>query len=172
MAQLIKTKSELKKILENKMERAINIICEKIEKVLKQNILDYTYNYDPQPNTWYQPTYEFYESFYTQKAKKKLDGMIKGWIIHDYTIMSAPKYSSSKSSQLPYQHGNFNEGIDRRKQLAAILNVSGENSDYDFRGKQRQPFFDLTIQWIEENWFYLLNNAFNQVGLKTFHIKR
>lgn len=172
MTQLIKTKSALKKILENKMERAINIICEKIEKVLKQNILDYTYNYDPQPNTWYQPTYEFYNSFYMENAKKELDGIIRGWVVHDYMVMSAPKYSSSKSSQEPYQHGNFNEGIDRRKQLASILNVAGENGGYDFRGKQRQPFFDLTIQWIEDNWFYLVDNAFSQVGLKSIHLKR
>lgn len=172
MTQLIKTKSELKRVLGNKMELAINIICKNIEKVLKQNILDYTYNYDPEPNSWYRPTYEFYDSFYMEKAKKELNGIIRGWVIHDYMVMSAPKYSSLKSSQEPYQHGNFNEGIDRRKQLAAILNVSGENMDYDFKGKQRQPFFDLTIQWIEDNWFYLINNAFSQVGLKSIHLKR
>lgn len=172
MAQLIKTKTELNQILTKKLMDAINIVCNKIENKLKKNIIDYTYNYDNQPNTWYKPTYEFYNSFYMAKAKKNMRGAITAWIVHDYTRMSAPKYSSSPNSQLPYQHGNYNEGIDRRKQLAAILNVDGENGSYDFRGKQREPFFDLTIQWIEDNWFDLINNAFKQVGLKTVHLKR
>ena len=172
MAQLIKTKSELKRFLENKMEGAINIICNRIEQVLKDNIIKYTYNYDPYPNSWYQPTYEFYDSFYMQKAKKELNGLIRGWVIHDYRIMSAPRYNGIEGSQIPYQHGDFFNGIDRRKELANILNVSGENGSYDFRGKQRQPFFDLTIQWIEENWFYLIDDAFSQVGLKSIHLKR
>ena len=172
MPQLIKTKAELNQVLTQKLTNAINIICSKIESKLKKNIMDYTYNYDLEPNTWYQPTYEFLNSFYMTKAKEGLNGAITAWVIHDYTRMSAPRYSSNPNSQLPYQHGNYSDGIDRRKQLAAILNVSGENSDFDFRGKQRQPFFDLTIQWIEDNWFDLINNAFKQVGLRTVHLKR
>lgn len=166
MPQLIRTKAQLQSILENKLRQVINIVGEKIETQLKKNIMEHTYN--TEPNKWYQPTYEFLNSFYWQQAKKELGNFIQGYIIYNYTNMSLPRPSDEKGSQLPWQHGNiYAKRLDVRKEMAAILNIDGPNRGLPiFFGKKREPFFDITLDWITNNFDDMIINAFAQVGLK------
>lgn len=165
MAQLIKTKKELEKVLSNKLEQVVNIIGKQIEEQLKKNIIEHVYNVEP--NKWYNPTYEFYNSFNWQNARKEIDGIVRGQILYDYLKMSLPVPDNIKGSQLPYQHGNiWTKNKDIRSKLAEFLNIDGHNRGLPmFQGKQREPFFDITLEWIDENFDTMVKNAFLKVGL-------
>ena len=68
-----------------------------------------------------------------------------------------------------YTHGNFYSGEDRRLILAELLNVNGIDSGNDWGGKERKPFFDITIEWIYNNWDTLAKTALRQVGLNVIN---
>ena len=150
--------SQLNSFLNRKLVKVVDYLTERIQNQLRHNIDKYTYTFDYFPNKKYDPSFEFLDSFYRTKARNIAD-TITGWVIHDSMRMSPP------SSRNPYLHGNFNKGIDRRNQLASLLNVSGKDTDNDFGGKERQPFFDITLQWIEDNFDSLVKEAFTRVGL-------
>lgn len=162
----IKSPREFEKIFNDILENVINDLTKKIEKKLHENIQQYTYDYDPEPNQWYRRTGEFLESFYRTLAQKTARNII-GTVIHDPMKMSAPIGTGIDSdiSQESYQHGNFFKGYDRRKILADLLDVDGINSGADFRGKERKPFFTLTIKWLDDNWFYLIDSSFKKFGI-------
>lgn len=165
MAQLIKTKTELNQILTKKLMDAINIVGKQIEEQLKKNIIEHVYNVEP--NKWYNPTHEFYDSFNWEKARKEINGIVRGQILYNYFKMSLPIPDDTKGSQLPYQHGNiWAKNKDIRNKLAAFLNIDGHNRGLPmFQGKQREPFFDITLEWIDKNFDSMVKNAFLKVGL-------
>lgn len=152
---------QLRKYINNKAKKALDIISAKIEKQLRLNIERYTYG--DTENAWYERTGEFLESFYAEKSQE-IAGEIIGWVIHDPMVMSAP-INRGDEAQETFRHGNALKGIDRREKLAEILNVSGVNGSFDWKGKERQPFFDITIQWLEQSFDKLVIDAFRQVGL-------
>lgn len=168
--------SQLNSFLNKQLIKVIDYLTDKIEGQLRHNIDVYTYQFDYFPNKAYLsdesvplfeedvyssafPSFEFRDSFYKTKAKQVANN-ITGWVIHDAMSMSPP------SARHPYLHGNFEIGEDRRRQLASLLNVSGKDKGNDFGGKKRQPFFDITIKWIEDNFQSLVKEAFSKVGLQ------
>lgn len=158
--------SQLNSFLNKKLVNVIDYLTERIQNQLRHNIDEYTYQFDYFPNReyldensgWAMPSFEFRDSFYRTKAKNIAE-KITGWVIHDAMSMSPP------SDRHPYLHGNFDKGIDRRRELASLLNVSGLDTENDFGGKERRPFFDITIKWLENNFDSLVRQAFAKVGL-------
>ena len=177
--------SQLNSFLNKQLIKVIDYLTDKIEWQLRHNIDIYTYQFDYFPNEMYLaaetevqvfddstmtftygggngsslPSFEFRDSFYKTKAEQVANN-ITGWVVHDAMSMSPP------SARYPYLHGNFKIGEDRRRQLASLLNVSGKDKGNDFGGKKRQPFFDITIKWIEDNFKSLVKEAFSKVGLQ------
>lgn len=159
--------SQLNSFLNKQLVKVVDYLTERIEGQLRHNIDEYTYQFDYFPNKeyldenhgWAMPSFEFRDSFFHEKAKSVANAIV-GWVRHDEMSMSPP------SARYPYLHGNFNKGLDRRNQLAALLNVSGKDSKNDFGGKERRPFFDITLQWIEDNFDSLVKQAFAKVGLQ------
>lgn len=168
--------SQLNSFLNKQLIKVVDYLTDKIEGQLRHNIDVYTYQFDYFPNREYlndnsaplfegdsyviaYPSFEFRDSFYKIKAKQVADS-ITGWVVHDAMSMSPP------SARHPFQHGNFELREDRRRQLAELLNVTGKDKGNDFGGKERRPFFDITIKWIENNFQQLVKEAFSKVGLQ------
>ena len=151
------------------------ILSEIIYEQLKININLYTYGYpvalpnvSGKINQFYEnvgeeglgePSFEFRDEAWVKTKAEQVSKTIVGSIYFDGNKMSPPTWIR------PYTHGNFYDGKDRRTQLAKLLNVNGVDSGNDWKGKERKPFFDITIQWIETNWKSLAKNALKQVGL-------
>lgn len=159
-----KTPQQYKLAVEKILQNVINEIADEILEKLKQNIITYTYEYDYFPNKIYangsgEPTYEFLDSWFVDKASI-IANQIVGEIFHNPMSMSAP------SASQPYVHGNYRQGTDRRTRLADILNVSGVDSENDFGGKLRQPYFDKTIEWLNKNWNTLGKKHLAKYGIK------
>jgi hypothetical protein len=158
------TPQQYKLAIERILQNVINEIADEILEKLKKNIITYTYEYDYFPNVSYadgngKPTYEFLDSWFIDKAKT-IANQIVGEIFHDPMSMSEP------SASQPYVHGNYRQGIDRRTFLADILNVSGVDSENDFGGKSRQPYFDITINWLNQNWDGMARRHLAKYGIK------
>lgn len=171
------TEDAFKNFFESQLKRVIDIVSDKIHEQLRLNISLYTYGYTPgiaSPsvkvpiNEMYQvvngnetgePSYEFRDEAWIKQQAKALSGKIIGSIFYDYSKLSAP------TSSRPFTHGNFYQGKDRRVNLADLLNVSGYDLGNDFGGKEREPYFDITLKWIKDNFSQLVNNAFRKVGI-------
>jgi hypothetical protein len=148
---MINNQKEFDILLQKALEKVIIELCDKTLKCLRQHIMDDVYNADSEPNTWYVPTFEFLDSF-------KFEGMKSGSkevsnnLIYDWASMSLGDWI----------HGNQDGSIDRRESLASILNVSGKNGDYDFRGKERNMFWDNALKEINQNFNKWTKDACNK----------
>ena len=161
--------------INQRLKMAVDIIADKIYEQLKINISLYTYGYpEASPNTtgpinqFYEnvgdeglqePSYEFRDEAWVKTKAREVSRQIVGSIYFDGNKMSPPTWFR------PYTHGNFYSGEDRRMKLAELLNVTGVDSENDWGGKERKPFFDITIEWIETNWQNIAKKALKQVGL-------
>lgn len=120
------------------LKKIVEEICEKVLSCLRKHIKDDVYDFDPIPNTWYQPTFEFLDAFKFEGIQSK-SGEVSNNLFYDWASMSVGNWI----------HGNESGSIDRRESLASILNVSGTNGEYDFRGKERNKFWDNAINEID-----------------------
>jgi hypothetical protein len=167
--QKINSTSQFKLIYTKLLNNIVDGISKEILEKLKDNINQYTYTYEhgdfynfkysgkklsnykifTQERTQL-PTFEFREAFEINKLKTII-GKVVSQIFYNYQSMSVvPKYG------IHYD----NEFGDSRKKLAEWLNIDGE-----FGGKERKPYFDLTLQWIDNNLFNLIDKHFKQNGI-------
>ena len=168
----IRTDEDLENVFKEAIEDVITNVSDRAQKLLIQHINKDTYgisktaefsmgkinqNYLDGTGT---PSYEFRDQAWDIKFQDELRGFLFS-IFYNGDNLSAPSSSS------PYLHGNFNEGKDRRANLAEILNVSGVASDGDFNTtKIRSPFWDNFIEELRQKIGGWLYTEFNNMGIK------
>lgn len=135
---MINNQKQFDDALQIVLKKIVNEICMKTLECLQKHIEDDVYNFDDSPNTWYQPTYEFLNAFKFEGIIAK-GNEVSNNLFYDWASMSVGNWI----------HGNESGSIDRRENLASILNVSGINGQYDFRGKERNKFWDNAINEID-----------------------
>lgn len=138
---MITNQKQLDLELKNAAEKIILELCEKILECVQTHIKNDVYNYDPNKNTWYTPTFEFLDAFKFEGITSQ-NGEVSNNLFYDWVSMSVENWI----------HGNQTGSIDRRKDLAEILNVLGKNGNYDFRGKERNMFWNNAIEEINRNF--------------------
>lgn len=124
----------------------------KITDMLKKHIMDDVYMFDYFPNKQYQPTWDFYNSFKWQEIDEFTNIMS-----YDWQSLRAP------STEHLNAHGSFDKGIDRRKALAAILNVTGHDSDNDFGGKERNEYWNNFLNDLDKNIKIWLDEEYSRL---------
>lgn len=162
----IETHEDLDTVIGEVIEVVVKNTSERAKKLLQEYINMDTYGIGktnmgkPKINKSYldgtgTPSYEFRDKAWDIKLEKYLFSLF-----YDGDLMSAPSSSS------PYLHGNANDGIDRRNELADILNVSGVASDGDmYTTKSREPFWDDFIQDLNQQIGRWLYTEFNNKGI-------
>lgn len=190
---------ELEDMLSSLLSVAITNIAFEIRNVIRKSININTYGNLPNrayasyvernidkdyPASWLSdlpssgglPTFEFRDEAWVMQKSQIIANKIIASVYYDGSKMSPPSASS------PYRHGNFNLGIDRRQELAKLLNVLGYADNADFRKagktnsdgspvnevaveKPRKPFFDEAIKWISANWEALAAKHLKAAGI-------
>lgn len=168
----IRTDDDLEKVFTPIINKVVENMAKRIDKLLTQHINTDTYGINknvtgtPPINLYYlggdgtansgTPSYEFRDFAWSMKVSQGVFSLF-----FDSGRMSPPSQSK------PFLHGNIYAGEDRRAQLAEILNVSGEAPHGDFdSGKNRQPFWDNFLDDLNlkiGGWLY---TEFNNQGLK------
>jgi len=154
---------ELQAYLNSVANQVINIVTGKVHMMLVEYIMKYTYEYGGLPNMDYYdesgyPTYEFMDSWFSEKIKTTLDSVIYR-VAQDWQGMS---YDPDT-----FLHGSKYTG-DVRKQLADILNVDGVSGG-DFSGgensKPRRAYFNLLLKDLNDGeMFKMLDEEFAKFG--------
>lgn len=160
---VIRNSSDFSNIFKSKLTSAINIITERIYERLKQNIQIHTYDRAGEP-TMYKRSWEFKNEAWAFNKAQTIANKIMASVTYEPYNMQGPGGDSK------FRHGNFNAGVDRRAILADLLNVYGIDEGNDFGGKEREPYWDVTIYWIDTNWEKLIDDAFRKVGIINFKI--
>lgn len=156
-------KSIIKEVIENISKRA--------QELLKRHINADTYGIGrtetgkPSINEYYlngtgTPSYEFRDKAWETEVNNELFKLF-----YNSDLLSAPSESS------PYLHGNYRKNEDRRKELANYLNVKGVDTNNDFGGKKREPFWDNFVQELKQRLGKWLYTEFNKRGIKIPDLK-
>ena len=145
-----KNQKELDAAIKAALEKCVSYLSDKILDCLQKHIMDDVYNFDQNKNTWYVPTFDFKNAFKFEGVKSKINE-VSNKLFYDWQSMRLGNW----------HHGNKDGSVDRRERLAEILNVSGINGDYDFRGKERNQFWDNAIKEIDENFDTWAREAYN-----------
>lgn len=165
---IFNNKLSLEIIINQKIQEAVNVMAKKIyDKLLDFIQIDIYDTYEPNASakTHYERTYEFKDKAWALSEAQEFAGYISASI--DYNPYSL--------SYIPNKYVHGSPAQDRRKELASILNRGIESWEgWDFgrhNGAQGyssypKPFFNDTINWIEENWDNLVIQSFKKVGLK------
>lgn len=152
---------ELDAAINRALKKCVAYLSDKMLDCLKERIWQDTYTRDYYPNTVYVddgiPTFEFLNAFEFEGIKSSIKEVSNRLFYNWQDKMSSP------SSSRPYVHGNYYKGIDRKEELANILNVSGKDAcgSNDFGGKKREPFWDNTIKEINSNFDSWAKEAYN-----------
>lgn len=136
----ITNSTQLKTVLKKIAKDAINEVAPEVLGRLQNNIIDYTYAFDPDPRTWYynktgEPTYEFLNAFIWRRMRE---------MPHEISKELYYNWESMRYDAATYLHGSEEFG-DVRKYLADILNVDGVDSFNNWGGRLRAPYWDITI---------------------------
>ena len=149
----------LKKVTDDIVKDAYNMLIDALNKTV----------YIPAPQeATYERTYEFRDKAWVTEVKKYLKEYI-GRVYFDGTKMSPPSYSSNAG----YSHGNLEKGIDRRTDMAWILNnwySSALNADWvntkGYLGAYYPgDYWDVFINNFEKSLDNLCMKNFKKYGL-------
>lgn len=169
----INTPNQLKTMLEAKLTKAFNQLTDWIYGVLLDNI-DYGV-YETYEPTEYKRTKDFRNKAWVKDKAEKISNILVGGLHYDGMQMSI---NASK-----HQHAlNLGKGrvFDMRPYLAEVLNSGGGGrSDWTFGRPQKPdsegeddyfvptiPFWEPTINFIDENWSEKLESLLRKQGLK------
>lgn len=173
----IKTDEDLNNVINSVIKEVVEAIGERAKKLLQEHINVDTYGINktntgkPRINKSYLddtgiPSYEFRDVAWDIKKFKEGLNAYAISLFYDGDKMSPPSMSS------PYLHGNSYIGMDRRNELADILNVSGIAPEEDMNSiKIRSPFWDNFEEELKQklgNWLY---TEFNNRGLSIPSLK-
>lgn len=177
----IYTDTDLENTFSKVLNEAIQAVGERASKLLQEHINADTYGINktntgtPSINQSYldgtgKPSYEFRDKAWDTSFQHSLTDYLFS-LFYDGNLLSPP----SPSSQ--YLHGNYYYGeskklVDRRKDLADILNVSGFAPDSDMNDtKIREPFWDNFIDELSEKLGDWLDTEFKRRGLTVSGLK-
>ena len=157
---MINNQKQFDKILQSALKLIIGYLQVKIEDCLKEHIWNDVYRFDYFPNEIYEdyskyPSFQFLDAFVFEDIKI-LAKEVSSEMVYDWASMQTP------TSSHPYTHGNYYEGIDRRKSLAELLNVKCVDGGNDWGGKKRNAFWDETIKEINKNFDKWVKEACNK----------
>jgi len=146
---MINNQKQFDTILRNQLSKCVLYLSDKILECLKQHITNDVYNFGGS-NSWYsdgsgEPTWEFLNAFEFEGVKQNVKE-VSNLLFYNWMDMSSPSQSN------PYVHGNYGDNIDRRAQLASLLNVKGVDVGNDWGGKERNAFWDETIKEINQEF--------------------
>lgn len=151
----IKTLAQFRQILSAKLKEILNNISEKVyEKLIFFIDNDIYATYRPK---LYDRTYEFRNKAWVKSSAREIAGSITATIKYDGNRLSVDEET--------YTH------IDRDR-LAEILNRNSVDdwADWDFGRREGapypEPFFDHTLEWINNNWKNLVLEAIKKAGFK------
>lgn len=162
----------LSDVLNPVIEEVVKSVSERAKKLLQKHINADTYGIGktnmgtPSINKSYlnhtgKPSYEFRDKAWDIQFQKNLEGYLFS-LFYDGSKLTPP------SKVYPYLHGNAEgtNNIDRRNQMADILNVSGVASDGDMNDtKVREPFWDNFEEELRQKIGGWLYTEFNNRGL-------
>lgn len=161
--------------MNKELEDYINkILSEIIDSVIDEayHLLIDTLNatiYQPQPSdAQYERTFEFRDKAWVTKTKNTLRECV-GELYFDGMKMSPQSYNINAG----YSHGNLEKGIDRRKDMAAILDdwkLNALESDWiNAPGAYHVPeegYWDMFIDSFEKELDKICTKKFKQYGIK------
>lgn len=158
--KMINNQKQFDTMLKERLELIIEYLQIQIEDCIKDHIWTDVYSYDYFPNVKYEdasrhPSFQFLDAFVFEDIKI-LAKEVSTEMIYDWESMQSP------SASHPYTHGNYFEGIDRRKSLASLLNVKGIDSGNDWGGKERNAFWDEAIKEINQKFDKWAKEACNK----------
>ena len=168
MAKTYKNINALKDEINKRMANAMNLIANEVYDELKMIIEDEVYGNKLIGNSTsiggYKRSYEFLNDAWAMNNAKIISKNVVTKIFYYPKGMNGPDLNN------PYRHGNFDYGIDRREQLAGIINYGGNTGDYDLRKFEARPFWDIFLKWLNTNWESLVLNNFKKAGLDIYTI--
>lgn len=150
--------------INQRLAKVIDCLTQKVYQQLMDDIDVCIYStYEPRQ---YKRTNEFRDKAWAKKSAENIAGIIMADVHYEPMNM---RWDPSR-----YQHGNTK--VDRRKDLADILNSYGRNSDdWDFGRPGKTlgidfnpplPFWDYTLRDVEQNWDVWAKDALNKYGFK------
>lgn len=163
----ISGKDEMMKTINNILEKSLKEVNRKAKELLIQHINTDTYGLGksamsskPAINKVYLdgtgvPSYEFRDKAWDEIFERALNE-------YSFRIFYKASNLSPPSKAHPYLHGNASgyNNIDRRNELAELLNISGVDTSGDWgwkNEKKRDPFWDNFIKDLREKlgkWLY------------------
>lgn len=166
---MIQNQVQLKQMLEKKLARAFNALTNWIYDILIENI-DFGV-YDTYEPTMYERTYEFRDKAWVKDKAEKISNFIVSGLHYDGMQMSI---------NLDKHQHVIAGGFDMRPYLAEVLNSGGGGrSDWTFGRPQKpnsddtddifyppEPFWEPTINFIDNNWSEKLESLLKKEGLK------
>ena len=169
----ISTYNEFDKMFGTVIGEVIEAVSVRAKKLLVEHINSDTYGINkttkgkPKINKSYlngtgRPSYEFRDKAWDITVKKKVTESV-------FTLFYDGSKMSPQSKGNQYLHGYYGQGevIDRRNELASILNVSGiaERSDMH-SDKHTEPFWDNFENELNQKIGGWLYTEFNNRGIK------
>lgn len=154
--------------LQKSAEKAFIVVEKKALDLLQQHIDDDVYNFDPEPNKFYKPTYEFKNAFVWGDMDSSIKE-IKAKLFYNYNSMRPPTLNDSNNG---YTHGNARIGDDRRKDLAYWLNADGAESENTFRQKKRNAYWDNFEKELDEKIYGWFDKEFAKYGITGYKITK
>lgn len=147
---LVSNQKDLERLLQPKIERALNYTIDKMFDELQRHILEDVYYYDYFPNKSYAygtgyPTMDFLNAFKRTSIKKINNGLAKS-IFYYYQSMRVDSKNGIHSEN----------GYDMREKLAELLNVKGV-----FGKKERNAYWDNFIYAVKEHLLEWFEEGFN-----------
>ena len=165
--------SHLSTSLDSILEKVTNDIVNKAYDML-MDALDKTIYQPAPPEASYERTYEFRNKAWVTEVKSFLKEYI-GRVYFDGKRMSPPSYSSNAG----YSHGNLEDGVDRRMDMAWILNdyyASAMNADWinakGYHGAYYPgDYWDIFINNFEKSLDDLCVKSFKKYGLNVEKVR-
>lgn len=156
-------KNYLNEILASIIDEVVEMAYDLLIDTLNQTI------YQPQPSdAQYERTYEFRDKAWIKKTKGILSEYI-GELYFDGMKMSPQSYNVNSG----YSHGNLEKGIDRRKDMASILDDWRRNDLESDWAKApgaywvpEEGYWDKFIDAFEAELDKICMKKFKQYGLK------
>jgi hypothetical protein len=162
----IRNDAECKKALLDILDKVIEEVSKKILKILQKHIKEDVYEFDGSNKVYFngsgKPTFQFYQAW-DWKAMKKTVNQITKELVYDPRNMD---FDPDK-----WLHGSF--AGDARKTLMDILNkpfkgdgmrTSSLKFGNTFLSKRRRPYWDLTIEELNETIDRLILSELQKFG--------
>jgi len=160
---LFASEEEIILFLNKTANKVLPVVQGKILNKLKDNIFKYTYSWDYFPNKVYadgsgNPTFEFQNSWEWKEVSSTMYSIVSN-LFQNWMSMTFKTANRENPGGIHAYGGKE----DIREKLASLLNIDGK-----FGHKERQPFWDITIEELDKDIYNLFEKEFKKYGVIRF----